>query len=104
MTRTPQETFLSDQSHAAARDLATAGTPVIVLDPATGGQCTWCECDVTIGHVEGRCATPCQGTADLVMCIYRAGGHVRTDIALCSACHPDAMTFVKAVFQAGGFR
>ncbi|AGP56160.1 hypothetical protein [Streptomyces rapamycinicus] len=45
MTRTPYDTFLSDQTLATARDAATDPhtVPVAITAP-NGEQCSWCEC------------------------------------------------------------
>lgn len=45
MNRTPQDTFLSDQALAAARDAAADPSLMpIAVTAANGEQCTWCDC------------------------------------------------------------
>jgi hypothetical protein len=43
--RTPHDTFLSDQALAHAREQSRVpGTLAVVIDYATSGQCSWCDC------------------------------------------------------------
>lgn len=101
-TRTPQETFLSDQALAHAREQAKIpGTLSVVLDYATSGQCSWCDCDVFAGDDSHQCGG-CPNDAAYVMHQYRHGSDVRNDIPLCTSHKDDAIRFVMAIVQAGG--
>lgn len=102
MTRTPLDTFLSDQALAHARDLAAHGTPTVVILPLDGGACDWCDCDVTAHHAQ-FCAG-CPSDAAMVMHIYSAAsGQRERDVQLCPGHKDDAMRFITAVISAGGF-
>lgn len=96
MTRTPQQTFWSDQSLARARDEAADGrTIAIVHDWADGEQCSWCSC--TEGEIladfKGHRCGGCQETAETVMRVHN-GTPVRRDIPICAGHRDDAITFM----------
>lgn len=45
MSRSPRDTFLSDQALAAGREAAAdPGLAPIVVTAANGEQCSWCDC------------------------------------------------------------
>lgn len=101
MTRTPLDTFLSDQALAHARDLAASGTPTVVILPLDGGACDWCDC-TTESHAQ-FCAG-CPNDAAMVMHIYSAAtGKRERDVQLCPGHKDDAMRVITAVIAAGGF-
>lgn len=85
--RTPQDTFLSDQALAAARDQASDGrTLAVVLDYATDGQqCSWCDCpdDPSSPHYQDsyRC-DGCPADAYYVASMFNSTVG-RRDIPLC---------------------
>lgn len=100
--RTPQETFLSDQALAFARDEAKVpGTLSVVLDYATSGRCSWCDCDVIAGDDRHQCGG-CPADAAFVMHQYRHGSPVRNDIPLCTGHKDDAIRFVTALIASTG--
>ena len=101
MTRTPLDTFLSDQALATGRDLAANGTPAIVILPLDGGACDWCDCT---DDRHTRFCAGCFNDAAMVMHIYSAAtGQRDRDIQLCPGHKDDAMRFITAVVAAGGF-
>lgn len=105
MTRTPLDTFLSDQAHAHARDLAVHGTPAVVALPLDGGACDWCDCTVTADNHDARFCAGCPREADMVLHIYSArNGQREQDIQLCPGHQGDAIRFIASVVAAGGFR
>lgn len=102
MTRTPQETFLSDQALATARDIAAAGAPTVVFTPAHSGPCVWCDCDVTAEQHNPEFCAGCPHGAAMVMHVFNANTPLRRDIPLCIGHKDDALRFVTAIVQAGG--
>lgn len=103
MTRTAYETFMSDQVSAAARDLASRGTPTVVIEPYSGEPCTWCGCDLLADMLTDDCDNRCTESAELVMSIHHVDGK-RDEFPLCHGHKPDAIRFVTALMGAGGFR
>lgn len=89
--RTPQETFLSDQALAAAREAAADPTQLVVALTAADGkqQCSWCECPIEAHLGGGRCAG-CPATAVHVVSVF-AGQHVRYDYPSCERHHTDVI-------------
>ncbi|WP_236243160.1 hypothetical protein [Streptomyces sp. CC228A] len=86
MTRTPQDTFLSDQALAAARDAAAdPATIPVALTAANGERCSWCECpdgpDSPHNQAGYRCAG-CPAPAKHVVSAF-AGPHIRYDFPAC---------------------
>lgn len=106
MTRTPQQTFLSDQALAAARERTKIpGTMAVVIDYATDGQqCSWCPCSAEqiLGDRDGHQCAGCPREAAYVMHHFRHGSGVRNDIPLCHGCKGDAIHFMATVV--GGAR
>jgi hypothetical protein len=84
--RTPQDTFLSDQALAFARDIATDGNTIpIVLDPPNGETCTWCDCPDGPGSPHNRRGYRCPGcpaNADAILRVF-ASPTVRYDFPAC---------------------
>ncbi|WP_327703606.1 hypothetical protein OG530_19140 [Streptomyces decoyicus] len=65
MSRRPQDTFLSDQGLAAARDMAADGkTVVIFADTPDGQQCSWCDCPDFEPVDQAHQCEPCPNAAD----------------------------------------
>lgn len=97
--RTPQETFLSDQALAHARDLAqTPGTAVVVLDYATDGQCTWCDCPDSIDSlhaIPGYRCDGCEADAYYLATLVTRGG--RRIIPLCKGHFGEFKAMVNAM-------
>ena len=84
--RTPQDTFLSDQALATARDAATdPGTIPVAITAANGEQCTWCDCplgpDSPHNQPDYRCPG-CPATAKNVVSTF-AGPNLRYDFPAC---------------------
>lgn len=105
MSRTPQDTFLSDQTLAAARE--AAGDPnllPIAITAANGEQCTWCDCpdgpDSPHNQRDYRCGG-CPATAKYVVSIH-AGPYKRYDYPACDRHHTDIVA--TAAQLAGGAR
>ena len=99
MTRTPQDTFLSDQALAAARDAATDPTLVpVAITAANGEQCTWCDCplgpDSPHNRRDYRCGG-CTHTAKSVVSTFAGPGR-RYDFP---ACERHTADIVAAVAQ-----
>lgn len=102
MTRTAQQTALSDQALAVAREEARSGVLAVAVTVADGGQCSWCDCNVLADEDDHRCAG-CPRAAVFVMHQFRPGGGVRNDLPLCAEHRDDAVGFVFALAQAGGW-
>lgn len=86
MTRTPQDTFLSDQTLAAARDAAVDPKLMpIAITAANGEQCTWCDCpdgpDSPHNQRGYRCAG-CLARAESVVSVF-SGPNRRYDYPAC---------------------
>lgn len=106
MTRTPQQTFLSDQALAAARDQAKVpGTMAVVIDYATDGQqCSWCPCttEEILADRSGHQCAGCPRDAAYVMHQFRHGSPIRNDIPLCSGCKTDAVALMARYMSGSG--
>ncbi|GAA0348474.1 hypothetical protein PV735_31725 [Streptomyces turgidiscabies] len=95
MTRTPQQTFWSDQALAAARETATDGrTLVVVNDFPDGEQCSWCDC--TLADFKDHRCGGCQELAGSVLRVHD-GSPVRRDVPVCEAHRDDAVVFIYQV-------
>lgn len=107
MSPTPQQTFWSDQALATARDVAAAGNTVpIVLDPADGERCTWCDCPDGPDSPHNRRGYKCDGCpagADYVVRLF-AGPDVRYDFPACDRHHTDIIAAVAETIRTGGPR
>lgn len=86
MTRTPLDTFLSDQALATARDAATdPGTIPVAITAANGQQCTWCECPDgpdSPHNQRGYVCGGCPATAKYVVSTF-SGPNLRYDFPAC---------------------
>lgn len=92
MTRTPSQTFWSDQALATARDAAADGrTIAIVHDYADGEQCSWCDC--TLANFKGHYCGGCPQPAGSVLRVHD-GSPVRRDIPVCDGHRDDAIVFM----------
>lgn len=93
----PQQTFLSDQALAAAREQAGDGrTLAVVADFPDGEQCTWCDCPLDAHLADEQCGG-CLEPAACVLRIYD-GSPVRRDIPVCAGHKEDAViTLVKLI-------
>ncbi|MGW1278042.1 hypothetical protein ACWD4V_13960 [Streptomyces tsukubensis] len=87
MTRTPQETFLSDQTLAAARHAAeaTPGLLSVAITPANGEQCTWCDCPTSSDGPHSQPGYRCAGCPDSAKHVVSAytGPDLRFDYPAC---------------------
>ncbi|MGI5436190.1 hypothetical protein ACQEV4_01410 [Streptomyces shenzhenensis] len=104
MTRTAQQTFWSDQALATARDVASDGrTLAIVNDFPNGEQCSWCDCsnEAVLGDLAGHQCAGCPSPAGSVLRIHD-GTPVRRDIPVCAGHRDDAVVFMYRVL--GGAR
>ncbi|NEC90448.1 hypothetical protein [Streptomyces sp. SID12501] len=105
MTRTVQETFWSDQALATAREAASNGrTLAVVNDFPNGEQCSWCDCpdEETFNDLkEGHRCSGCPKTAGSVLRVYD-GSPVRRDLPVCEGHRDDAVVFIYSVL--GGAR
>lgn len=104
MTRTPQQTFLSDQALATARDAAADGrTIAVVHEYADGEQCSWCDCDTgqILADAKGHRCSGCPDTAETVMRVFN-GTQVRRDIPICAGHRDDATTFMLRMIGGSG--
>ncbi|MFG2855671.1 hypothetical protein ACGFZ9_34225 [Streptomyces mirabilis] len=91
MTRTPNQTFWSDQALAAARETAADGrTIAIVNDFPNGEQCSWCDC--TLADFKGHRCSGCPDPAGSVLRVYD-GSPARRDIPVCDGHREDAIVF-----------
>ncbi|MGJ5826028.1 hypothetical protein [Streptomyces ossamyceticus] len=86
MTRTPQDTFLSDQTLATARTAAADPSTVpVAITAANGEQCTWCDCpdgpDSPHNQRGYRCPG-CPATAANVVSTF-AAPNLRYDFPAC---------------------
>ncbi|MDQ0992197.1 hypothetical protein [Streptomyces sp. V3I7] len=100
--RTPQDTFLSDQTLAAAREAAMdPGTLPIAVTAANGEQCTWCDCpdgpDSPHNQRDYRC-DGCPEKAESVVSLF-AGPNLRYDYP---ACERHRLDIVATVAQLAG--
>jgi hypothetical protein len=97
MARTPQDTFLSDQTLATAREAATdPATVPVAITAANGEQCTWCDCpdgpDSPHNQRGYRCPG-CQATAKYVVSTF-SGPNLRYDFPACDRHHTDIVAAV----------
>jgi hypothetical protein len=100
--RTPQDTFLSDQALATARDAASdPGTVPVAVTAANGEQCTWCDCpdgpDSPHNQRDYRCGG-CLATARYVVSTF-AGPGVRFDYPACDRHHTDIVASIVRVVR-----
>jgi hypothetical protein len=96
VSRTPQQTFWSDQALARARDEAADGrTITIVHDYANGEQCSWCSCtdEDTLADLKGHRCDGCPEPAETVMRVHTRMP-VRRDIPICAGHRDEAITFM----------
>lgn len=101
--RTPQDTFLSDQTLAAAREAAADPAVLpIALTAANNQQCSWCDCSdgPDSPHNDRRYRCPgCPADAKYVVSVF-TGPTVRYDYPTCERHHPDIVASITAL--AGG--
>ena len=105
MTRTPQDTFLSDQTLATARDAAAdPSLAPVAITAANGEQCTWCDCPIGPNSPHNRRGYRCGGcpaTAKNVVSTF-AGPLLRYDFPACDRHTTDIVASVAQVV--GGHR
>jgi len=107
VTRTPQETFWSDQALAAAQEAALDPGMVPVAVTAADGKkrCTWCDCpdgpDSPHNQPGYRCAG-CPARAKDVVSVF-AGPTLRYDYPACAR-HRDEIIASIVQAAAGGPR
>lgn len=97
MTRTPQDTFLSDQALATARDAAhDPSTVPVAVTAANGERCTWCDCpdgpDSPHNQPGYRCSG-CPATAEVVVSAF-SGPNLRYDFPACGRHQADIVAAV----------
>ncbi|WP_010361263.1 hypothetical protein [Streptomyces acidiscabies] len=105
MTRTPQDTFLSDQTLAAARDAAAdPGLVPVAVTAANGETCTWCDCpdgpNSPHNQPDYRCGG-CPTPAKYIVSTF-AGPDIRFDYPACDRHHTGIVAAVAHL--AGGAR
>ncbi|UJV41595.1 hypothetical protein [Streptomyces sp. AMCC400023] len=86
MTRTPQDTFLSDQALATAREAATdPGTVPVAITAANGEQCTWCDCPLGPDSPHNQRGYRCPGCPEQAKHVVStfAGPNLRYDFPAC---------------------
>ncbi|BBA99243.1 hypothetical protein RVR_5782 [Actinacidiphila reveromycinica] len=87
MTRTPQDTFLSDQTLAAAREAALdPGTVPVAITAADGKKrCTWCDCPDGPDSPHNRPGYRCGGCPALAVHVVSVhlGPNLRYDYPAC---------------------
>ncbi|MFJ4617390.1 hypothetical protein [Streptomyces sp. NPDC088812] len=102
MTRSPQDTFLSDQALAAARDAAADPSLVpVAITAANGEQCTWCDCPVgpdSPHNQRGYKCAGCPDTAKYVVSTF-AGPNLRYDFPACERHASDIVAAVTATVR-----
>jgi len=102
MTRSPQDTFLSDQALATARDAAADPSLVpVAITAANGEQCTWCDCPIALHKQPGYRCGGCPATAKNVVSTF-AGPVLRYDFPACERHTTDIVASVAQVV--GGAR
>lgn len=105
MTRSPQDTFLSDQTLATARDAAADPSLVpVAITAANGEQCTWCDCPDgpnSPHNQRGYRCPGCPATAKNVVSTF-TGPSIRYDFPACDRHTTDIVASVARVV--GGAR
>ncbi|MFE4701430.1 hypothetical protein ACFRIC_30650 [Streptomyces sp. NPDC056738] len=102
MTRTAQDTFLSDQTLATARDAAADPSLVpVAITAANGEQCTWCDCPLALHKQPGYRCGGCPTQAENVVSAF-AGPGVRYDFPACDRHTTDIVASIAQVV--GGAR
>lgn len=100
--RTPQDTFLSDQTLATARDAAAVpGTVPVAITAANGEQCTWCDCPIALHQQPGYRCGGCPEQAKNVVSTF-TGPSLRYDFPACERHTTDIVASVAQVV--GGVR
>ncbi|MFJ5728767.1 hypothetical protein [Streptomyces paradoxus] len=100
--RTPQDTFLSDQTLATARDAATDPSLVpVAVTAANGQQCTWCDCPDgpdsphnRRDYVCGGCPTPAKNVVSTF-----SGPNLRYDFPACERHTTDIVASVATAVR-----
>jgi hypothetical protein len=102
MKRTPQDTFLSDQTLAAARDAASDPSLVpVAVTAANGEQCTWCDCPDGPNSPHSNKAYRCGGCpmpAKVVVSLH-SGPNLRYDFPACERHQVDIVASVVRATQ-----
>lgn len=105
MTRTPHDTFLSDQALALARDIAATGTVMpVVIDHANGEQCSWCDCPDgpdSPHNVSGYRCSGCPQGAYCVVRTYADAAH-SYDYPACERHKDDIVAAIASAVGRGG--
>ena len=100
--RTPQDTFLSDQTLATARTAAAdPGTVPVAITAANGEQCTWCDCPDGPNSPHNQLGYRCPGcpaTAKNVVSTF-AGPNLRYDFPACDRHTTDIVTSIAQVVR-----
>ncbi|MFE9432187.1 hypothetical protein [Streptomyces sp. NPDC006640] len=100
MTRSAQDTFLSDQALAAAREAATdPGLVPIAITAANGEQCTWCDCPLGPDSPHNRIGYRCPGCVTRAKNVVSAfaGPGVRYDFPACDRHSSDIVASIAQV-------
>ena len=99
MSRTPQDTFLSDQALAAGRDAAADPSLVpVVITAANGQQCTWCDCPLDVHRQPGYRCGGCPEQAKNVVSTF-TGASLRYDFPACDRHTADITASIALVVQ-----
>ncbi|MFJ4987925.1 hypothetical protein ACIP9H_29490 [Streptomyces sp. NPDC088732] len=103
MSPTLVELAARDQAAAHVRDFLAQGIPVLFVDLAPGGQCSWCDCPITpavpnpdMDHACGGCPT----TAMAELKVYPPLPGDKT-VPVCDAHYEDALAFVAQLLAGG---
>ncbi|MFD9319316.1 hypothetical protein ACFWDQ_16730 [Streptomyces sp. NPDC060053] len=97
MTRTPEQTFWSDQALATARDAASDPSLVpVAVTAANGEQCTWCDCPLALHRQPGYSCGGCPATATSVVSTF-AGPVLRYDFPACDRHTADIVASIAQV-------
>lgn len=99
MTRTAQQTFWSDQALATARETASDGRTIAIVDDFPDGeQCSWCDCTIeaVVGDAKGHHCAGCPEPAGSVLRVHD-GSPVRRDVPVCEAHRDEAVVFIYRV-------
>lgn len=100
MKRTPQDTFLSDQTLAAAHEAAADPRTIpVAITAANGETCTWCDCPDGPNSPHNRRGYRCPGcpaAAKYVVSTFN-GPNLRYDFPACDRHHTDIVAAVAAV-------